>query len=106
MTKLLPALLFALFATPVVAGEPAAPAPATAIVRIADLDLASEIGQRALDRRLSVAIAQVCGTASDVDLAGQNEVRRCRVATRQHIAGDRDQALTSATVGAIKVAAR
>ena len=104
MTKLLPALLLALIATPAIAAEPAA--PATSIVRTADLDLASKVGQRALDRRLSIAIAEVCGTASDADLAGQNEVRRCRVATRQHVASDREGVLASSSARPIEVAAR
>ena len=104
MTKLLPALLLALIATPAIAAVPAA--PATSIVRTADLDLASKVGPRALDRRLSIAIGEVCGQASDADLAGQNEVRRCRVATRQHVAGDRDQLLASSSVRPIEVAAR
>jgi UrcA family protein len=103
MTKYFPALVLALLATPAFA-EPTA--PATSIVRTADLDLASKSGQRALDRRISVAVAEVCGTASDADLAGQNEVRRCRVATRQHVAGTRDSALASASARPIEIAAR
>ena len=103
MKILLSTLLLTLTATPVFA----APAsPLTSIVRTADLDLASQAGQRALDRRLSLAIAEVCGTASVADLAGQNEVRRCRVATRQHVAGDRDQMLASASAQPIEIAAR
>ena len=30
------------------------------------------------DHRLVVAAYEVCGTAADVDLAGQNQVRACR----------------------------
>ena len=47
-------------------------------VKTADLDLASESGQRTLDRRLAQAAREVCGTASDVDLVGQNKARECR----------------------------
>ena len=78
----------------------------TSIVRTADLDLASQAGQRALDRRLSIAIVDVCGTASDADLVGQNEVRRCRVATRQRVASDRDQSIAATSVSPIEIAAR
>jgi len=103
MTKYLPALLIALLPTPAMA-EP--PAPATSIVRTADLDLASQAGQRALDRRLSLAISDVCGKASDADLAGQNEVRRCRVATREQVASQVDQRIAAASPLPIRVAAR
>lgn len=48
------------------------------VVRTADLDLSSEPGRRALDHRLVIAAAEVCGAASDVDLAGKNLVRKCR----------------------------
>ena len=58
----------------------AAPAPAqdVSIVRTADLDLTTAAGRTALDHRLVIAAHEVCGTASDVDLAGRNEVRVCR----------------------------
>lgn len=48
------------------------------VVRTADLDLSSEPGRRALDHRLVIAAAEVCGAASDADLAGKNLVRHCR----------------------------
>ena len=48
------------------------------VVRTADLDLNSKAGRTALDHRLVIAAYEVCGTASDVDLAGTNEVRACR----------------------------
>lgn len=58
----------------------AAPAPAqnVSIVHTADLDLSSKAGREALDHRLVTAAYEVCGTASDVDLAGKNKVRTCR----------------------------
>ena len=103
MTKYFPLLVLALLATPAFA-EP--PSPATSIVRVADLDLASQAGQRSLDRRLSLAIAEVCGTASDADLAGQNEVRRCRVATRQRVSSELELRTASASIGSTVIAAR
>lgn len=50
-------------------------------VRYADLDLGTETGRAELDRRLREAVKNVCGSASDADLAGKNDVRRCRAAT-------------------------
>ena len=48
------------------------------VVRTADLDLGTAAGQRRLDQRLVVAAGEVCGEASDADLKGQNEARKCR----------------------------
>lgn len=88
-------LLFALAASP----APAAPAPAAApvIVRTADLDLASRAGQRLLERRLAKAVVEACGAASDADLAGSNDVRRCRDETRAQIAADRERLIALAS---------
>ncbi len=65
------------------------------IVRVADLDLGSRAGVRALDRRIDRAVREVCGAASDADLEGQNEVRRCRTATRQRLALERERAIAA-----------
>ena len=48
------------------------------VVSTGDLQLATDAGQRELDHRLVVAAREVCGTASDADLAGKNQVRACR----------------------------
>jgi UrcA family protein len=77
--------------TPVVAAEPAEPAASTSIVRTADLDLGSISGQRTLEHRLSIAIVEACGQASNVDLEGQNAVRACRVEARAKVAAERDR---------------
>ena len=103
MTKIFLATLLALTATPALA-EP--PVIATATVQTADLDLSSQAGQAALDHRLSQAVKEVCGTASDVDIAGKNEVRRCRVDTLANLAAERDQRVAAASGSPIKVAAR
>lgn len=81
------AILIAL-ASAVITGAAIKAAPALAeepmletnisLVRTVDLDLGSVAGQRQLDHRLANAAREVCGEASDVDLAGKNEVRRCR----------------------------
>lgn len=102
MTKLLFALL-AFAAAPAFA-EPLAQVSST--VDTADLDLASQAGQRQLDRRISLAVVEVCGTASNADLAGQNEVRRCRVETRAKVEADREERIASASRKPIKVASR
>jgi UrcA family protein len=54
------------------------PAQNVSIVRTADLDLSTSAGRAKLDHRLVIAAHEVCGTASDVDLAGKNKVRECR----------------------------
>jgi UrcA family protein len=56
----------------------AEPAQAVSVVRTADLDLSTQAGRAALDHRLIIAAGEVCGMASDVDLAGKNAVRQCR----------------------------
>jgi len=48
------------------------------IVQTGDLHLSTSAGRSALDHRLVIAAREVCGTAPDVDLAGKNQVRRCR----------------------------
>lgn len=66
-------------------GQPAsaqkAPNPSVAVAH-KDLDLRTEAGAKALDRRIWRAVVEVCGTASDIDLAGKNDVRQCRRDTR------------------------
>lgn len=61
----------------------AEPAQATnvSVVGTADLNLATAAGRRALDHRLVVAAAEVCGVASAADLEGQRHVRQCRANT-------------------------
>lgn len=92
-------LLSALVATPAVA-QSASPAESRVVVTTADLDLASSAGQRALDRRLTHAVIEACGITSDADLAGQNDIRRCRDETRAVIATDRDRLVRLASKGA------
>ena len=103
MTKTFIAILFAAAATPAPAE---APIIATSTVQTADLDLSTAKGQRALDLRLNQAVKEVCGSASDVDIAGKNEVRRCRVETLAQFAGERDQRIARASGEPIEVAAR
>jgi len=67
----------ALKAAPALA-EPRGAGTAVSVVRTSDLNLASAAGQRQLDIRLSHAAREVCGTASESDLGGRNDVRKCR----------------------------
>ena len=103
MTKILLATLLAFTATPVLA-EP--PATATAKVQVADLDLRTVSGQRALDRRLNQAVIEVCGTASDADIEGKNDVRRCQSETLARLTEDRNERIAAVTDKPIEVAAR
>lgn len=103
MTKIFIATLLAFTATPALAESPVV---ATSIVQTSDLDLSSQSGQRALDRRLNQAVKDVCGIASDADIAGKNDVRRCRAETLASLAEERDQRVAAASSQPIKVAAR
>ena len=91
-------LLSAIVSTPALA-QSDAPAQRRVVVTTADLNLASALGQRRLDRRLAHAVIDACQAASDADLAGQNEVRRCRDETRAAIAARRDQLVRLASRG-------
>ena len=105
MTKTFIAILFAATAS-VTPAFAEAPSIATSTVQTADLDLSSMAGQRALDHRLKLAVKEVCGIASPSDLAGQNDVRRCRVETLAGLDAERDQRVADASDQPIKVAAR
>ena len=80
----------------------------SASVRTADLDLSTRAGQRALEQRLAIAVVEVCGTPSDVDLAGKNRARACRAETSARLAVERDRRIAGAVDPAqpIRLAAR
>jgi len=103
MTKIFLATLLAFSTTPALAEQPVT---ATSIVQTADLDLSTAKGQHVLDLRLNQAVKDVCGTASDVDIAGKNDVRRCRVETLASLSAERDQRIASASGSPIEIAAR
>jgi UrcA family protein len=86
-------------AAPAVA-EPAAASVNVSVVRTGDLDLSTDDGRRQLDQRLVSAAREVCGTASDADLAGKNVVRQCRHDVLAKAQAKRDALLASATSGA------
>jgi UrcA family protein len=68
----------AIKAAPAFAQQPGGTEANISRVWTGDLDLRSEAGQRKLELRLVRAAREVCGTASDVDVVGKNEVRKCR----------------------------
>jgi UrcA family protein len=80
--------------------EPVSPAINVSLVHTADLDLSSPHGQRALDARLAHAANEVCGTASDADLAGKNDVYKCRNDVLANVRNQRGQLLAAAGRGA------
>ena len=102
MTKILFATLLAFSATPALAE----PVTVTSTVQVADLDLSKAKDRRTLDRRLQLAVQEVCGSASEADIAGKNEVRRCRSETFAAMASECDQRIARATGESIEVAAR
>ncbi|MGY4397071.1 UrcA family protein [Sphingomonas sp. UYAg733] len=59
----------------------------------ADLDLRTDAGVRSLDRRIDHVVGKACGWASDFDLAGQNEIRRCRKQAVAAAAAQRNRAI-------------
>ena len=65
-------------------------APAAMTVTTHDLDLTTAAGRTALDRRVRMAAAELCGEASASDPAGRRAVRACRheavVRARQQLA--------------------
>jgi len=84
----------------------AEPAPAinVSVVQTADLDLNSPSGQRRLEARLAQAAREVCGTASNADLAGTNDVRACRTHVLAQAHDHRDQLVAARGGGAITLA--
>ena len=94
----------AIKAVPAVA-EPVQPVNVS-IVHTADLNLATSSGRRALDARLAHAAREVCGTAADVDLAGQNKVRACRSSVLADARAKGEQLAAGGASGTIALAAR
>ncbi len=91
-------MLSALAATPALA-QAAPSAETRAVVHTADLDLGSAAGQRALDHRIAIAVVEACGETSTADLAGRNEIRRCRDETSASVAANRDRLVELASLG-------
>lgn len=80
-------------------GEPVTPLEVS-VVRTADLDLSSKAGRQELDARLAHAAREVCGVASDADLKGKNDVRKCREDVLSDAKAQREQLYAAARRGA------
>ena len=70
-------------------------------VKTSDLNLASESGQRTLDRRLAQAAREVCGIPRDADLVGRNKARDCRADAIARASSERETLLATAKRGEI-----
>lgn len=82
--------------SPAIAADPAA---GIAIVNTADLDLGIARDVRTLDQRLTIAIVEACGEASNVDPEGRNLVRACRVNARAKVSSERNRLVQLAARG-------
>jgi UrcA family protein len=91
-------MLSAFAATPALAQSTPLP-ESRIVVRTADLDVSSAAGQRALDHRIAIAVVEACGETSNVDPAGKNAIRACRVETSARVAADRDRLVELASKG-------
>jgi UrcA family protein len=67
----------------------------------ADLDLTTRTGLKTLDHRLETAAREVCGTASDADLEGKNDVRKCREDVLASARQRRDVLMASKQFGSV-----
>jgi UrcA family protein len=103
MTRTIALLFVAAVTASPLAAEPVSTSRA---VETADLDLSTAAGIRALDHRLTIAIVDACGEASDVDLEGANAVRACRIDARSRVAGERDRILALRSQPPVAVASR
>jgi UrcA family protein len=73
---------------------------AVSLVRTSDLNLGTAGGQKQLDLRLAHAAREVCGSASDVDVEGKNDVRKCRNETLARAQQQKASVLAAAGHGA------
>ena len=76
--------------------QPSDVATQTRTIRTADLDLSNRKDVRTLNHRLRIAIVEVCGVASAIDLAGTQSVTRCRHALAARTIVDRSRAISIA----------
>ncbi|KTE22894.1 UrcA family protein [Sphingopyxis sp. H050] len=97
MTKTL--ILAALAATSLVQPVLAEPITQTVVVEHQDLDLATPGGAKTLQHRVWRAVVAVCGTTSEFDVAGKNDIRQCRRDTLQAASAKADQVIAGASRG-------
>ena len=91
----------AIKAAPALAEPASADATYVSYVQTSDLNLSSQSGQRALDRRLAQAAREVCGIPSEADLVGQNKARACRADAIARAASEREGLLAAANRGTV-----
>ena len=104
MTKTL--ILAALAATSLVQPVFAEPVTQTVTVQHGDLDLGTPAGAKSLQHRVWRAVVAVCGTTSDFDVAGKNDIQHCRRDTLQVASAKADQAIARVSQGEpVRVAA-
>jgi UrcA family protein len=100
------ALIAALITAGVIKAAPALAEPVGAQIYVSrvqtsDLDLSSASGTRELHQRLALAAREVCGTATDADVAGKNDVRKCRNDALARATDDQAALLAAASRGAV-----
>ena len=66
------------------------------VVSFTELDLTSEAGVRALDRRIGAAARQACGIPSSADPDGLRDNKACRADAIRSAAEQRDRAIAAA----------
>lgn len=91
MTKTL--ILAALAATSLAQPAFAKPLTQTITVQHSDLDLGTPAGAKSLQHRVWRAVVDVCGTTSEFDIAGQNDIRQCRRDTLQVASAKAEQVI-------------
>jgi UrcA family protein len=95
---------FSLMAILLLAGAPAiahaGQAAPTVRVRTADLDLTTAKGRKTLDRRLAIAVEQVCREQSNFSSSYWTPNARCRAAAAKQVRPLRTQTLAAASVRA------
>ncbi len=95
MTKTL--ILAALAATSLVQPVFAEPVTQTIVVEHKDLDLDTQQGAKTLQHRVWRAVVAVCGTTSEFDIAGKNDIRQCRRDTLQVASAKADLVIADAS---------
>jgi UrcA family protein len=91
----------AIKAAPALAQQPGGTEANISRVWTGDLDLRSEAGRSKLELRLARAAREVCGTASDADVAGKNDVRKCRDEALARATDNQAALLAAASRGAV-----
>lgn len=97
MTKLL--ILAALATSSLAAPAFAEPVTQTVVVEHGDLDLATPAGAKSLQHRVWRAVVAVCGTTSEFDIAGKNDIRQCRRDTLQVASARAEQMIAGVSRG-------